>query len=124
MTKHNIFDMEGMTLPAGRNTKVMVSPQAPITAQNFVQGYVTIFPGGSIPLHDHENEESYTIFSGYGTMEVDDEITDLKAGDYVYVAPWQKHALCNTGNDDMMMMFVYSPATIVDHWKQEMDGEL
>lgn len=124
MITKNIFDIEGMTLPAGRNTKVFVGPQSEITAEQFVQGYVTIFPGGGIPAHDHGNEETYTILSGEGTMEVDGESKQVVAGDCVYVTSGQKHSLINTGSENMIMMFVYSPATIVDHWKQEQDGEL
>lgn len=53
MQIQNIFEIEGMDLPAGRNTKVFVGPQAGLTARAFVQGYVTIFPDGgsrSIPM--------------------------------------------------------------------------
>lgn len=124
MKKINIFEIPGMTLPAGRNTKVFVGPQADITADSFVQGYVTIFPGGGIPAHQHENEETYTILSGSGEMIVDGQTVPVIAGDCVYVTSGQSHELTNTGDGDMVMMFVYSPATIVDHWKQEQDGTL
>lgn len=48
----------------------------------------------------------------------------VTAGDCVYVSSGQNHSLVNTGTEDLVMMFVYSPATIVDHWKQEQEGSL
>ena len=36
----------------------------------------------------------------------------------------KKHALVNTGSEDMHMIFVYAPSVIVDHWAQEKRGEL
>lgn len=124
MQIQDIFAIEGMTLPAGRNTKVFVGPQAKLKAQAFVQGYVTIFPNGGIPEHVHANEETYTILSGTGVVQVEEERRQVKAGDCVYMEPGCRHGLKNTGNADMIMLFTYSPADIVDHWEQEMNGEL
>ena len=124
MQIQNIFEIEGMTLPAGRNTKVFVGPKAPLTARAFVQGYVTVFPDGGIPEHIHANEETYTILSGSGVVRVEDEERLVKAGDCVYMEPGCRHGLENTGEGELIMLFTYSPADIVDHWEQEMKGEL
>ena len=124
MQLQNIFELEGMTLPAGRNTKVFVGPGQTLTAENFVQGYVTIFPNGGIPEHAHENEETYTILSGTGVVTVDGEEVQVKAGDCIFMPRNHRHSLKNTGDTDMIMLFVYSPANIVDHWEQEQAGTL
>ena len=124
MQIQNIFEIEGMDLPAGRNTKVYVGPQAGLTARAFVQGYVTICPDGGIPEHTHANEETYTILSGSGVVQVEDEERQVRAGDCIYMEPGCRHGLKNIGDEDMVMLFTYSPADIVDHWEQEMKGEL
>lgn len=124
MNKISIFDVEGSEYPAGRRTRVLLGENGAINGEHFCQGYVVIYPGGSIPTHDHITVESYTILKGRGKMTVDGETQPVKPGDYIYMSPNQKHSLVNTGNEDMHMMFVYAPKMIVDHWAQELSGEL
>ncbi len=124
MEKHNIWDIEGTEFPAGRRTRVMIGLNGAIRGDKICQGYVVVYPDGGIPEHDHLNIESYTIIKGCGEMTVDGETQPVKAGDFVFIPSGSKHSLKNTGDEDMHMMFVYSPNTIVDHWAQESAGEL
>ena len=124
MKKFNLFEIEGMEFPAGRRTRVMLGDNGAEKSEYFCQGYVVIYPGGSVPLHDHETVESYTILKGNGEMTVGDETLPARPGDCVYVDRMLPHSLVNTGTEDMHMMFVYAPNQIVDHWAQEMSGEL
>lgn len=124
MKKVNIFDIEGVEYPAGRRTRVIFGDNGPIAGELFCQGYVVIYPGGSIPMHDHPTVESYTILKGAGEMEIDGEKEALREGDCVFVDKGLAHSLKNTGVGDMHMMFVYAPKMVVDHWAQELSGEL
>jgi quercetin dioxygenase-like cupin family protein len=124
MQKINIFDIEGTEFPAGRRTRVVIGENGAINGDHFCQGYVVIYPGGSVPQHDHITVETYTIIKGEGEMTVDGETQPVKAGDCVYIASGKSHGLKNTGNEDMHMMFVYAPKMIADHWAQESAGEL
>jgi len=124
MKVNNIFDVKGTEFPAGRLTRVLVGPGAPAEANGFVLGHVTIYPGGSVPLHSHEQEEVYIILSGYGKMHIDDETADVKPGDYVYITPKANHLLENTSDEDMIMVFCYAPKSIVDHWQEELQGKI
>lgn len=121
-----LSQIEGTVFPAGRRTQVMVGPNAPIKAQGFCQGRVTIFPGGKVPKHEHPNEEVYFVIEGAGTIEIDGHIEPIKAGEAVYVPPNHSHELANPKDNtqNMVFMFTYSPATVVDHWKQELEGKL
>lgn len=112
-------DIEGMTFPTGRRTRVLVGPGG-LAADGFVQGYVVLQPGGSIPAHGHRNEETYTFLTGTGEMTVGSETRIVKAVSTVYIPPDIPHALVNTGSEEMIMMFVYSPAGLVDHWAEEL----
>ena len=123
MQKVQIFDIQGMELPAGRRTRVILGENGAINGEHFCQGYVVIYPGGSIPAHQHENVESYTILRGEGEMRVAQEAEAVKEGDCVYIPSGLAHELRNTGSADMHMMFVYSPKTVVDHWAQELSSE-
>ncbi len=51
--------------------------------------------GAGVPfVHYHKkNEEIYTILSGEGRMVIDGETVDLKAGDWMRVAPAAKRQL-------------------------------
>ena len=90
----------------------------------FCQGYVVVYKGGGIPEHDHETVESYTIIKGHGEMEVDGEKQPVKEGDCIFIPGNLKHALYNTGEEELHMMFVYAPSIIVDHWAKEQSGEI
>ncbi len=124
MKKINIFEIEGMDFPAGRKTRVMIGENGAIDGEYFCQGYVVIYKDGYIPLHEHATIETYTIIKGVGAMTVDDETIKVVAGDCVYIDKNKNHGLKNIGEDELHMMFVYAPKMVVDHWKQELSGEL
>jgi mannose-6-phosphate isomerase-like protein (cupin superfamily) len=120
----NISQIEGTEFPAGRRTRVIIGENGGIKETKFCQGYVEIFKGGSIPVHEHENAESYTILKGEGLMMVGEETLSVREGDCVFIEPGNSHSLKNTGDGQLHMMFVYAPGTIVDHWARESKGEL
>lgn len=124
MQKKNIWDIEGTEFPAGRRTRVMIGLNGAIRGEKICQGFVVVYPDGRIPEHDHMNIESYTIIKGHGEMTVDGETQEVKEGDFIFIPKNSKHSLKNTGDEDMHMMFVYSPNTIVEHWAQESIGDL
>nr|WP_314463002.1 dimethylsulfonioproprionate lyase family protein [uncultured Clostridium sp.] len=125
MQKVNVFkDITGTEFPAGRRTRVIIGENGAINGDYFCQGYVVIYPGGSIPLHEHITVETYIILKGHGEMTVDNETEEVAEGDTVYIQSGKFHSLVNTGSKDMHMMFVYAPKMIVDHWAQESSGEL
>jgi len=119
-----VRDIEGNVFPAGRQTRVLVGENAPIKAENFCMGQVTIFPGGQVPTHSHEQEEVYFVIDGTGEIEIEGETQPIAGGEAVYVPSGKTHNLRNPGSADMTFMFVYAPAGVVDHWKQEIEGTL
>jgi quercetin dioxygenase-like cupin family protein len=124
MDKVNIFEIEGTEFPAGRRTRVILGENGAIKGEYFCQGFTVIYPNGGIPEHNHETVESYTVLKGEGQITVDGETTPVRYGDYVFIGKNKKHSMKNTGAEDMHVMFVYAPSIIVDHWAQEMKGEL
>jgi mannose-6-phosphate isomerase-like protein (cupin superfamily) len=118
----NVAAIAGMEFPAGRRTRVLVGPEAPLEAERFVMGHVTLYPGGSVPLHSHQQEEVYYIVAGEGSIVVDEEIRKVQTGDCIYLRPQSNHMLKNTATDNMVMMFCYAPKTVAEHWALEMKG--
>ena len=119
------FDgIKGEYFPSGRLTKVLVGPKSNLKANNFVMGSVKIGPNGLIPKHHHPNEEIYIILRGKGRMVIGKESKVIERESVVYIPPNQEHYLENNTAETLEMIFVYSPATIVDHWEKERKGEL
>ncbi|MBM4338695.1 MAG: cupin domain-containing protein [Deltaproteobacteria bacterium] len=116
-------DVEGMTFPAGRTTRVLTGPnQLPV--KSFTSGYVVIQPNGRIPLHAHSNEEIYILLKGVGKMRVGSKEKIVEAVSAVFIEPNAEHLLQNTGDDEMIMIFIFSPAGMANHWSEEMAGKL
>ena len=120
----NIKELPGEIFPSGRHTRVFVGPQSPIQAHNFVSGFVIIEPDGSVPLHEHEQEEVYYVLKGRGEMTVGEEVQTMQAVSVVYIPSNTPHTLRNTGTEELHMLFVYSPAGMVSHWQEEREGHL
>ena len=118
-----LSEIQGDKFPAGRWTRV-ITGEGRLQPNGFMMGYVVIYPGGKVPMHEHENEEVYTVLKGKGEMFIGDQMEPIRAVSSVYVPPNQPHSLVNTGDEELEMIFVYAPATIVDHWAQEREGEL
>jgi len=116
-------EVEGMTFPAGRTTRVLTG-QNLLPVKNFTAGYVVIEPKGTIPLHAHSNEEIYIFLKGAGKIRVESQEEIVEAVSAIYIEPDKEHFLQNTGDDELIMIFVYSPAGIADHWSKEMTGVL
>lgn len=124
MEKGSFSDITPMRFPSGRETRVMIGQNGLVKGSHFCQGYVEIDVDGSIPIHDHETVESYTILEGRGIFSQQGEETVLEAGDFVFIEPWQKHGIKNAGSGKLKLMFVYAPQIIVDHWEKEKEGIL
>lgn len=125
MKKINIYkDIEGIEYPAGRKGRVFVGVNSPLKAKDYVIGTSDIYANGSVPEHNHETEETYIIIKGRARVIVDGEETEASDGDVFLMKPWVRHAIHNIGNDTLRIMYVYSPAIVVDHWKKELEGKL
>jgi mannose-6-phosphate isomerase-like protein (cupin superfamily) len=124
----NVADLsriEGRTYPAGRRTQNLVGGASPIQASGFCMGYVTLeASGGQVPWHDHEQEEVYFIVHGTAEACVGAERRIVTTGQALYVPPRTFHQLTNLGDVPMVMLYAYSPAGEVAHWRQELDGSL
>ena len=123
MPVFHLNDVPGTKFPAGRLTRVLAGPGAPVEPDHFVMGYVTIYAGGEVPLHAHTQEEVYFIVSGHGVIELDNEEAQVEAGSYAAIRPGQSHSLRNTAKEDLVMLFCYAPKGIVEHWAQELGRE-
>ena len=125
MTIADLSNIAGRSYPAGRRTQNLAGGTSPIQAENFCMGYVTLEPrGGQVPWHNQEQEELYFIVSGSGEACLGEERRSLSAGQAAYIPPRVFHQLTNTGDEPLIMIYVYAPGGDVAHWRQELDGSL
>ncbi len=125
MTITDLAHIAGRFYPARRRTQNLVGGVAPIQAESFCAGMVTLEPrGGQVPWHNQKQEEVYVVLEGVGEMCLGDEVRELRAGMAVYIPPTVHHQLSNTGDQPLRMLYIYGPAGDVAHWRQELDGTL
>jgi len=118
----DIMALQGMHMPSGRATRVLIGENGALAGQHFCQGYVVIKPGGSIPLHHHQMEETYTVLTGCGKITVNEQEAQIHAGQLAHILPGETHSVVNDGKEDLHLMFVYSPYLVADHWAEELAG--
>jgi mannose-6-phosphate isomerase-like protein (cupin superfamily) len=121
----DLKSIEGRVYPARRRTQNLVGGVSPIQANHVAMGYVTLEPnGGQVPWHTQEQEEIYFVVDGDGEMCLGEERKPISGGQAVYIPCGVFHQLTNTGNTSMHMIYCYSPAGDVAHWRQELAGTL
>lgn len=68
-------------------------------------------PGRKMRIHKHlNNDELIFIHKGEGTLTLDDQSIQVKTGDVAFVPRGIWHGLDNTGTENLVMVFQYSPA--------------
>lgn len=74
-------------------------------------------PGHKMRIHKHlYNDELIFIHRGEGTFTLDEELIEVKTGSVVYVPRGTWHGLDNTGKENLLMVFQYSPAGFEEYF--------
>jgi len=121
----DINQIEGRRYPARRRTRSFVGKGLPIEAKNFCMGYVELDPnGGQVPWHNQDQEEIYFVLEGTCEMCLGEERRTLTGGQSVFIPPGIYHQLTNVGDTVAIMIYCYSPAGDIAHWRQELDATL
>jgi len=121
----DLSKLAGRFYPARRRTQNVVGGAAPIQAENFSVGYVTLEPrGGQVPWHNQEQEEVYLVLDGVAEMCLGEEVAELRPGMAAYIPHRVFHQISNKGDTQLHMLYIYGPAGTVAHWKQELEGTL
>jgi len=80
----------------GVEKRVLIGPRQ--GAPRFVMRHFTISPQGYSPEHSHPWEHEVYVLAGRGRVRYDDAAVDVRAGDFVFVAPMDKHQFVNVGD--------------------------
>jgi mannose-6-phosphate isomerase-like protein (cupin superfamily) len=66
--------------------------------------------GRKTKLHRLRTSEVYYILSGQGTMHIDEESLEVSSKCAVYIPPYSKQYIENTGNSDLEFLCIVDPA--------------
>ena len=79
-----------------------------------------ISAGRKMRVHKHlNNDELIFIHKGAGKLTLDEDTIDVNTGDVVFVPHDTWHALDNTGSENLLMMFQYSPAGFEEYFIEQ-----
>lgn len=82
---------------------------------SFCTEYMT--PGRKMRVHKHlHHDELIFIHRGQGTFTLDEQTIEVKTGDVVFVPKDTWHGLDNTGKEDLVMVFQYTPAGFEEYF--------
>ncbi len=70
-------------------------------AQNFSMRVFELDPGAVTPLHDHWYEQEMYMLEGRGVIVSDKGELPLEPGQVMWVAPYERHQMKNTGSTTM-----------------------
>jgi mannose-6-phosphate isomerase-like protein (cupin superfamily) len=84
-----------------------VNPKAPAKNLGLVMFYVP--PHVVLEPGSHETEETYVILEGQGRMTFANFQREVKKGDFVYLPPWCRHGIENTGTENLVVLIATSP---------------
>jgi quercetin dioxygenase-like cupin family protein len=104
VTVVNLADVEPIELPNGSWSRMLVTgARAEGTASSL--GYSVFTPGTLVGPVKHETEEVAYVVSGSGELRLDDGAVPFRRGDGVHIPAGVWHAVANTGDADVVMVF-------------------
>ena len=104
--------------PANGHVEVKFSP-ANTSHDGVSMGYQTLAPGSHIIKHSHAaNVEILVCVSGTGRAVVDGSEHDVGPGTAFFLGYSVEHEIFNEGVDDMVLVWVISPAGLEQYFEQ------
>jgi quercetin dioxygenase-like cupin family protein len=99
-------DIAPISLPHGSWSRMVVTREtAPGAASSL--GYSVFTPGTATGMVAHEVEEVAYVVSGRGELRTDGEAVPFTAGQALHIPPGLWHAVANTGDEDVVMVFTF-----------------
>ena len=99
-------DVAPIELPLGSWSRMVVTGETASGAASAL-GYSVFTPGAATGMVAHEVEEVAYVVSGRGELRTDGEPVPFAAGQALHIPPGLWHAVANTGNEDVVMVFTF-----------------
>ena len=98
--------VEPIALPGGSWSR-MVLTRDTVPEIKSALGFSIFKPGTETASVSHEVEEVAYVLEGEGELRLDDESVPFGPGQALFVPPHTWHAVANTGNQDVVMVFMF-----------------
>jgi len=95
----NLVDVEPIELPLGSWSRMVVK------GEQSSLGYSVFTPGTELTPVCHETEEVAYVVSGTGELRLEDGAVPFREGDALHIPAGLWHAVANTGEEDVIMVF-------------------
>jgi putative monooxygenase len=95
---------EPIELPNGSWSRMLVT-QGRVGGNRSSLGYSVFTPGTALSPVSHETEEVAYVVSGRGELHLDDRAVPVQAGDALFIPEGTWHAVVNTGDEELVMVF-------------------
>lgn len=90
----------------GARTTALVGPS--IGASAFINGITSFGPGGAIPFHSHNCEESVMLLEGEAVLDIDGEEIRMQPLDTTWIPPNVSHRFRNVSDTQpMKILWIY-----------------
>jgi quercetin dioxygenase-like cupin family protein len=97
-------EVDPIPLPNGSWSRMVLTREtAPGIAGSL--GYSVFTPGTVTGMVAHEVEEVAYVLAGRGELRTDGDPVSFEAGQALHIPPGLWHAVANTGDEDMAMVF-------------------
>lgn len=97
-------DVERIELPGGSWSRMIVTDKS-VDGNVSSLGYSVFTPGTTTSPVAHETEEVAYVLSGAGELQLDSDTVAFRAGDGLFIPARVWHAVANTGDEDVAMVF-------------------
>jgi quercetin dioxygenase-like cupin family protein len=99
-----LASVEPIELPQGSWSRMLVTENR-VEGNRASLGYSVFTPGTLTASVKHETEEVAYVVEGAGEIRLDDGAVPFRAGDALHVPAGVWHAVANTGDEDVVMVF-------------------
>jgi quercetin dioxygenase-like cupin family protein len=99
-----LADVDPIELPQGSWSRMLVTTGR-VEGNASSLGYSLFTPGTVLPPVRHEAEEVAYVVAGSGELRLDDSAVPFTKGDAIHIPAGVWHAVANTGDEDVVMVF-------------------
>ena len=105
MSVKHARDVEAQVVKSGDKTtiQVLISSQE---GPNFALRRFTMGPGGGIPEHTNTVEHEQYVLKGHASIGIGGEISDVRAGDVVFIPEGVPHWYQNLSDEDFEFLCI------------------
>ncbi len=98
-------DVPPIDLPGGSWSRVLLTGER--VGSETALGFSSFAPHTATAMLSHQTEELAYVVSGQGELRMDDGVAPYGPGDTLYVPAGVWHAVVNTGDEPVTMVFVF-----------------